>query len=497
MDENDLPERDSASPGRKKRRRARKPPAYKVRFGNVSPEEAAQGRKITSERVKSTLSSRRLVSDIQTKELWLTGAQKEALDALCSANEIVDHTFYINHENARQSQLNAAALMASYGLDLDSREVPANRWSVRSSQERGPGQTKRVLYQWCVQLSVQQDDDHRRLNMLSKSSDCGYDHREVGTAKRQTVVDFTGCLAHAEITFIVETQQILRLRGFFGHNNACKDAVLLRIPPLPLHPYVYQVALAQLADGISLTDIQEKNRVWVKSGGDGNIPKNGRDWKHRYVLQRHDTRSLYRQFSRLNGVKVTESPQNNIHEWLDPKSPQYDKSLADAVFHYSARVEKGDRFEVCVATNEMKEASWKYGYCSQIILDGTFGVCDKRLLLFIVMGVDENKRGVPLAFLFFSAPSGNQQSSAGYDTDIIEKLLRVWKKSLEDFRGGKPFYALVAITDTDLKERKALIRVTYSRHQRLRRCPLHVQTRHTTHQHNASTQRVNTTRLAY
>jgi hypothetical protein len=102
IDENDLPERDSASPGRKKRRRARKPPAYKVRFGNVSPEEAAQGRKITSERVKSTLSSRRLASDIQTKELWLTGAQKEALDALCLANEIVDHAFYINHENARQ-----------------------------------------------------------------------------------------------------------------------------------------------------------------------------------------------------------------------------------------------------------------------------------------------------------------------------------------------------------------------------------------------------------
>jgi hypothetical protein len=111
------------------------------------------------------------------------------------------------------------------------------------------------------------------------------------------------------------------------------------------------------------------------------------------------------------------------------------------VFHYSARVEKGDRFEVCVATNEMKEASWKYGYRSQIILDGTFqvGVCDKRLLLFIVMGVDENKRGVPLAFLFFSAPSGNQQSSAGYDTDIIEKLLRVVEEVIGGFSWRKTF----------------------------------------------------------
>ncbi|KIJ32259.1 hypothetical protein M422DRAFT_265913 [Sphaerobolus stellatus SS14] len=74
------------------------------------------------------------------------------------------------------------------------------------------------------------------------------------------------------------------------------------------------------------------------------------------------------------------------------------------------------------------------------------------------MGVDEKKRGVPVAFLMFSAPSGNKQTSSGYDTEILTKLLRCWRHSLEEF-GGKMFEVRVAITDTDLKERAALTAV--------------------------------------
>ena len=33
-----------------------------------------------------------------------------------------------------------------------------------------------------------------------------------------------------------------------------------------------------------------------------------------------------------------------------------------------------------IAMDEMKAAAWKYGSQSQIMLDGTFGICDKRLL---------------------------------------------------------------------------------------------------------------------
>ncbi|KAJ3555948.1 hypothetical protein NM688_g2298 [Phlebia brevispora] len=99
----------------------------------------------------------------------------------------------------------------------------------------------------------------------------------------------------------------------------------------------------------------------------------------------------------------------------------------------------------------MKEAAWKYAHHSQIILDGTFGICNKKMLLFIAMGVDEANRGVPLAFFLFSAPQDNQRTCAGYDMEILERMLRVWLQSLGT-RDGEAFEVWVAITDTDLME---------------------------------------------
>jgi hypothetical protein len=225
---------------------------------------------------------------------------------------------------------------------------------------------------------------------------------------------------------------------------------------MPLHPSVYEIALQQLKEGGTLTDLQERNRKMVTSCLYRDQPMDLTKSPYRWHIQSKDTRSLYRQFNRLQGIKVSEQAHLNIDEWLDPESPQYDQTLRDAIFHYSPRATRGERFEVCIATPEMKEAAWKYGHESQIILDGTFGVCDRKILLFIVMGVDENKKGVPLAFLLFSAPSGNQHTAAGYNTEVIVKLMEEWKKSLGMWN-GKAFEAWVAITDTDLMERGALL----------------------------------------
>ncbi|KAJ7279631.1 hypothetical protein C8J57DRAFT_990137, partial [Mycena rebaudengoi] len=263
---------------------------------------------------------------------------------------------------------------------------------------------------------------------------------------------FTSCLAHAEVIYVVSSQKFLRIRGHFEHNQACKDAVFTRIPPISVHPSVYAVALAQLRDGATFTDVKKKNREMLAARSYHDFPED---------LHTHTTEHKF-SFNRMNGMKVTEKPQINVDEWLNPQSPQYNATIAEAVFHYSARAEKGDRFEVCIATEQMRAAAWKYGHDNQIILDGTFGVCDSRLLVFIVMIIDENKKGIPVAFLLFSAPTENKQSSAGYNTTIIAKLLKAWQDSLTKCGhlygfAGVIFKPLTAITDTDLKERGALI----------------------------------------
>jgi hypothetical protein len=67
----------------------------------------------------------------------------------------------------------------------------------------------------------------------------------------------------------------------------------------------------------------------------------------------------------------------------------------------------------------------------------------------------------------FSAPTGNKQSSSGYNTEILTKLLRLWKASLGkcgEHHGfaGVVFNPFTCITDTDMKERGALFTVFIS-----------------------------------
>ena len=73
-----------------------------------------------------------------------------------------------------------------------------------------------------------------------------------GTSKewqRRAAYDFTGCLAHVDITRIEGSDVVLRVIGYLVHNEACADASLIRFPPVPLHEHVVQIALKTLRAG--------------------------------------------------------------------------------------------------------------------------------------------------------------------------------------------------------------------------------------------------------
>lgn len=177
----------------------------------------------------------------------------------------------------------------------------------------------------------------------------------------------------------------------------------------------------------------------------------------RYILLKHDLRTIYRKQAVSLGINIRTPPEQNVDSWLSPGSSYFKKELATAIFFYHPRIIPNDRFKICIQTSEMKDASWCYAHKKQIIFDGTFGVCDRRILLFIALGVDDEYKGIPLAFFLFSAPQGNQATHAGYDTDILYELLSEWVKSM-GCRNNESFAPMVVITDTDLKERGALLR---------------------------------------
>ncbi|KAF9783905.1 hypothetical protein BJ322DRAFT_972992, partial [Thelephora terrestris] len=269
---------------------------------------------------------------------------------------------------------------------------------------------------------------------------------------RQAPYDFTGCWAHADITYDKSSLNVLRIIGYFEHNDECQNATLVRYPSIPLHEHVYEVALEQLSQGASITAIQAEN-VWrVEHGRYRDISERS---NHRYALLRSDFSRLYRHYYRLQGINVDVKPEANVNNWMKGTSPTFNPTIAEAVFHYAPRVEAGERFELCISTPEMRSAAVQFVHKRQLILDGTFGLSASRLLVWIAMGVNEGNHGVPVAIFLFSAPSGAKATHAGYDTAILTKLLSKWKGS---FAPGK-LEPTVATTDTDTKERGVLISV--------------------------------------
>ena len=88
----------------------------------------------------------------------------------------------------------------------------------------------------------------RKLEQDKRSQMQGHAARD-SEWQRKTPYDFTGCLAHMDITYCLSSLDILRITGIMTHNTACKAQHMTRLPPVPLHDHVWEVALQQLNDG--------------------------------------------------------------------------------------------------------------------------------------------------------------------------------------------------------------------------------------------------------
>lgn len=66
---------------------------------------------------------------------------------------------------------------------------------------------------------------------------------------RRNPYDYTGCLAHVELTEREGDGIVTRVVGVLEHNDACLKSVMTRLPAVPLHSHVYEVALSQLQNG--------------------------------------------------------------------------------------------------------------------------------------------------------------------------------------------------------------------------------------------------------
>jgi hypothetical protein len=228
-----------------------------------------------------------------------------------------------------------------------------------------------------------------------------------------------------------------------------------RTPRVPLHPELRDEALRLLREGHNIYMVRKlcgtfSESKWPGSPGDNH---------HRHRLSIHDSCSMYRTISQERGVYQRSSAEDNLDKWLREKNPSPPSPLlTESTLHYQAHIlGKTERFELIICTPEMKNAAWTHGHRRQVLMDLTFGFCSTPALLLILMALDkETGRGLPIGFILFSAKTTAKAAHADYNTELLTRLLRLYKERLGRNSEGEEIEFIVGNTDNDPRERTAL-----------------------------------------
>ncbi|RKO87338.1 hypothetical protein BDK51DRAFT_33941 [Blyttiomyces helicus] len=226
-----------------------------------------------------------------------------------------------------------------------------------------------------------------------------------GRAQGRSTHAFSGCLTHVHIICeaVLDAKgnedvdacgPTLAIHGVLQHSENCNELPFAAIKELPRHI--------------------------------GNV---------RFWLTKDDIATIWRGLRKeILSTDSNLSGEQNIHNFLT--------GMLTAT---------SDRFELGIASPPMREAAWRYSHGKLILMDGTFGVCLQKILLLIVLVINEKYKGIPVALFLFSAPPNNRQTFGGYDAAILLRLLLKWKAALgkKDGEGFTPKVWLLQLFSSD------------------------------------------------
>ncbi|CAG8436255.1 1797_t:CDS:2 [Scutellospora calospora] len=235
---------------------------------------------------------------------------------------------------------------------------------------------------------------------------------------------YVGCLAF--VTINICNSEICGISGYLKHSELCKISQPQNDLPYRLLPYIRSIAENLLNLNVSTTNILALNAKTVK-----------------------------------NNVDINKNPTKNLDQFLRQNADQ--SELKDACLYYQLHTKETDRLKIIICNHEQQEYVWRYGYQNLILVDGTFGISKHKLLLFIIMVIDENNKGIPIAFIFFTPSSNNWLTFSRYDSRILECLFTIFRDKISDIYNRNQlitnpnatsviFTPLIAITNTDIKD---------------------------------------------
>src|ERR1043165_1314927 len=104
---------------------------------------------------------------------------------------------------------------------------------------------------------------------------------------------------------------------------------------------------------------------------------------------RPDISNIIREFHKIKlhintRMKVEHSLKNIFG---DNNKIESNVIIKEVCFHYQTKT-KDSRLEIGLSTKEQRELAWIYGHQNILLLDGTFGICNRKILLFIILILD-------------------------------------------------------------------------------------------------------------
>ncbi|KAJ6512098.1 hypothetical protein C8R47DRAFT_1207449 [Mycena vitilis] len=232
--------------------------------------------------------------------------------------------------------------------------------------------------------------------------------------------------------------------GDFNHSPQCiATTVMSRDPHIPF--ILHSTPLPQLK-----TQCREFSRnQWNMEVG---------DTQYRFVLSDYETTSLYRTLAQESGIPQRSAPENNLDLWFRKSNPMPpDPRLTAACLSYTPCIPgQSDRFSIILSTPEQRLLAWKYGHRKQMLMDLTFGVCNGRALLAILMVLDDQQKGLPVAFMLFTAKKSTKAVHADYTKELMSQILGQFKEGMGTNESGEEFEPEVGGTDNDARERHGL-----------------------------------------
>jgi hypothetical protein len=172
----------------------------------------------------------------------------------------------------------------------------------------------------------------------------------------------------------------------------------------------------------------------------------------------YESTSLYRTLRREGGIPEQSKAIDNLDVWFREQNAQPPSPILTQSCLYYQPLGLGnlERLVLILSTPCQQEMAWKFGHKSQMLMDGTFGVCSTCVLVFFLMVVDDRNVGVLVAAIVFTPKKDAKAGHASYDGALLKDLLNRWRVGMGTNADGEEFDIRVGNTDNDLHERFAL-----------------------------------------